>query len=250
MDLKLLEESKDKKQAYFHLKGADIATANALRRTIVNDLPSMAIDAVTFFENTSVMFNEYVANRIGLIPLTWEDDLDPKTEITFTLNIEAISDPIMVYSKDLKSSDEKIKVFEENLPIMKLVKGQKLRLEATARMGVPRVHAKFQSCHASYNFFPEIVVGNCKNKKEVLETIPAGVVDKEFKVLQPHKVRLEWPLDEASEPEGSIKIVPKEGEFILFIESYNNLTAKEQLKRALTLLQNKVDDLEKEVKKL
>lgn len=120
--------------------------ANALRRTVLSQLPSWAIDEVTFYENTSPMFNEYVANRIGLIPLTWDDS--KAEEIDFSLNAEG---PYTVKAGDLKSQDSKIKVFFEDIPIIKLPTGRKLRLEAKAIKGIGRTHAKFKNALCSYS---------------------------------------------------------------------------------------------------
>ncbi len=120
--------------------------ANALRRTVLSQLPTWAIDEVTFYENTSPMFNEYVANRIGLIPLTWEDS--KAHEIDFSLSAEG---PCVVRAGDLKSQDSKIKVYNENIPLMKLPAGRKLRLEAKAVKGIGRTHAKFKNALCSYD---------------------------------------------------------------------------------------------------
>ena len=52
----------------FTLKDASSAQANALRRVAINHVKCFAIDTVTFYENSSAMFDEYIAHRIGLIP--------------------------------------------------------------------------------------------------------------------------------------------------------------------------------------
>ncbi|VVB71092.1 DNA-directed RNA polymerase subunit D [uncultured archaeon] len=156
--------------------------ANALRRTILAQLPSWAINEVTFYENTSPMFNEYISNRIGLIPLTWEDS--KAHEIDFSLNAEG---PCVVKAGELKSQDSKIKVYNEDIPIIKLPAGRKLRFEAKAVKGIGRTHAKFKNALCSYN------------------------------------------LDGKT--------------FHFFIESYNNLKAKEVLEMALEILKEKYKEI-------
>ncbi|MFH0971968.1 MAG: DNA-directed RNA polymerase subunit D [Candidatus Micrarchaeota archaeon] len=133
------------------LKEISVAMANALRRSIVSDLEAFAVDEVDFYENNSAMFNEYIANRLAMIPLTCEESHADKTEIALSLNAEG---PCMVYSRDLKSSDETIKVFNENIPIIKLGANQKLRLEAKVAKGSAKRHSKFQCALASYSYEP------------------------------------------------------------------------------------------------
>ncbi|MFH1257866.1 MAG: DNA-directed RNA polymerase subunit D [Candidatus Micrarchaeota archaeon] len=188
MEFSILKNERQKLE--IKVKGASVAMMNALRRSIISDLEAFAIDDVDFYENNSAMFNDYVANRLGMMPLTYEENYADKVEITLSLNAEG---PCMVYSRDLKSSDERIKVYNDNIPIMKLGPNQKLRLEAKVTKGTSKQHAKFQSAIASYNYDPE----------------------------------------------------KKSPEFTFFVESFNNLSAEEQLLRGLKLLQEKAVELGK-----
>ncbi|EDO05342.1 RNA polymerase Rpb3/RpoA insert domain family protein [Babesia bovis T2Bo] len=53
----------------FILLNADVATANSLRRIMLSEIPSLAIEVVTVLENTSVLHDEYIAHRLGLLPI-------------------------------------------------------------------------------------------------------------------------------------------------------------------------------------
>jgi len=54
----------------FELTGTDSSVANALRRIMMAEVPTMAIEYVNIIENDSVLFDEFLAHRMGLLPLT------------------------------------------------------------------------------------------------------------------------------------------------------------------------------------
>lgn len=54
----------------FTLTNTDISIANALRRIMLAEVPSMAIEIVNVEENQSVLFDEFIAHRMGLLPLS------------------------------------------------------------------------------------------------------------------------------------------------------------------------------------
>jgi DNA-directed RNA polymerase subunit D len=126
----------------FILKGSTNAYANAIRRIATNSVPTFAIDSVMFYENSSAMFDEYIAHRIGLVPIiTPSKGYTEKDEILFTLEETG---PKTVYSKELNSADKDVRVANENIPIIKLGEEQRLRIEGKARYGIALNHAKFQ----------------------------------------------------------------------------------------------------------
>lgn len=59
----------DQETCEFVLKGTDPSVANALRRTILVGVPTIAIDLVEIENNTTVLNDEFIAHRLGLIPL-------------------------------------------------------------------------------------------------------------------------------------------------------------------------------------
>ena len=53
----------------FDLINVDASIANALRRSMISEVPTMAIENVYIYNNTSVMHDEILAHRLGLIPI-------------------------------------------------------------------------------------------------------------------------------------------------------------------------------------
>ena len=138
MNLTMVAEHDNKME--FLLRGASTPFANLVRRYGMSQVPIFAIDRVTFYENGSAIFDEYIAHRLGLVPIKM-DSSRATDEIVFTLDAEG---PSTVLSRELKSTDSKIKAALDDLPLLKLLEGQNIRLEAKARRGIGREHAKFQ----------------------------------------------------------------------------------------------------------
>ncbi len=236
MAVKFEQIRKTKTGAYYHVTGASISLLNALRRIVNSSLPTFAIDEVTFFENSSALFNEYIAHRLALIPLTLDQTAAPDLQVSFSLEATG---PTVVYSKDLKSTDEKIAPASQRIPIIVLNENQSIRLEATATMGIARQHAKFQNSHASYSHYPNLKIKG--SKTEALKVLPKGTVDENGKVLHPENLDIDILSD-------NVSITPVEGEYILYIESYSGEAPEHVLNRAVSILKQKTDELKTELK--
>lgn len=165
MDIKVLSREQDTLR--FVLSDVSPAFANALRRIILAEVPVMAIDDVMILENNSVMYDEILAHRLGLIPVTTDqtynlpEECTCKSELgcekcraTLSLEVEA-ADPVeVVYTSNLKPENPEVKPVSDKIPIIKLAQGQRVKLEAYARLGRGRDHAKWQpaaACTYSYD---------------------------------------------------------------------------------------------------
>ena len=84
MEVKVLE--KDGVNMRLLIRETDAAFMNTLRRLIIAEVPCMAIDDVVIIENSSVLHDEIIAHRLGLIPL--KTDLD-----SYNLSLIHISEP-------------------------------------------------------------------------------------------------------------------------------------------------------------
>jgi DNA-directed RNA polymerase subunit D len=136
---------------------------NAIRRISISEVPTLAIDDVVILENSSVMHDEAIAHRLGLVPLLTNLDrfVMPhecdckstlgcsKCRVLLVLDSEANEKTKIVTSGELVSEDERIKPVSKDIPIITLAPGQKLKFEAYARLGIGRDHAKWQPTSAA-----------------------------------------------------------------------------------------------------
>ncbi len=180
-------------KASFMLKGVTPAIANAIRRTIMAEETTMTIDDVMVVENTSYMYDEILAHRLGLMPLT--TDLDSyvlpeecscgadlgcsRCRTILTLEAEAGSEAKTVYSGELTPQDPEVKPVNPDVPIVKLAPGQKVRIEAYAKLGRGRDHAKWQPVSVcAYKYLPRITVNEelCDGCGECVEYCPKHIL--------------------------------------------------------------------------
>lgn len=266
MNIKVIE---DKENVFrFLLKGTNHAYANALRRTMLAEVPAMAIEDVIIIENTSVLYDETIAHRLGLIPLKTDldayvlpEECDCKSELgcskcraSFALEIEASDEPMMVYSSHLKPESDVTPV-SGNIPIVKLGARQKLRLEAYARLGRGIEHAKWQPVSVcAYKYLPSVTLnpGNLANPEEVIQVCPTDVYarDPESKIVVRDEtvctlcmgcVQKAVPLD--SKKLFPIKIEGDETAFVFYVESTGAIQPKRIIGEASNILNKKASGL-------
>jgi DNA-directed RNA polymerase subunit D len=145
------------------LKGFPLQYANALRRICLNGVPVFAIDTVDIIENSSVMSDEGIAHRLGLIPL--KTDLKRFNEPTkcpcqsktgcsncrvmLVIDSGSTDATRLITSAELSSEDDTVRPISDKIPIVQIAPNQKLKLEAYARLGRGTVHAKWNSANIS-----------------------------------------------------------------------------------------------------
>ncbi len=111
----------------FVLSDTDPSVANALRRVMLSEVPTLAIDLVEIEVNTTVLNDEFIAHRLGLIPLVsnrvWdftgaydanEDEENMLMDIVFTMDVKCTGDDTM----DVTSNDLQLdQAFEDIRPV-------------------------------------------------------------------------------------------------------------------------------------
>jgi DNA-directed RNA polymerase subunit D len=262
MEVELIEQNKKQNRILFLLKGATPAFANMLRKTITDEVPTMAIEEVELRKNSSVLYDEIIAHRMGLIPLSTDlkaynlpeecsckGEGCSKCQLVLTLKAKG---PGYAYASDLKSKDPKVIPVHPKTPIVKLIKGQTLELEATAVLGKGKEHAKWSPALAFYKYKPVIdIKKGVKDPKAVADSCPVNVYSVKNKELVINKDNLlKCHLCCACtdvDPE-HIKLNESSSDFVFILESWGQLLPKEIVSTAVDAMQKKCDELVKLIK--
>lgn len=232
--IELLSKDKNSGSVTFLLKNSNPGFANALRRCFQEEVPSMAIEEVEFVQNSSALFDEIVAHRLGLLPLTTDlkgydvkdssDEFSAKNSVKLTLKAKG---PCTVYAEDLKSKDPKVKPVFPKTPIVKLLKGQELELEATAVLGRGKQHMKFAPCLAWYSYKPKVTVNNsAKDFAAFKDKFPVQIFKDnkiDVKLIEEHNLydAVDGVNDEI------VKVENDQTNFVFTVEPFGQLSVQE-----------------------
>ncbi len=262
MEIKILESDPKNNKISFLLSKTTTSFANAIRRTVMEEVPVMAIEDVEFKQNSSILYDEIIAHRLGLIPLKTDlksYNLPSKCKCKGAgcarcqLKLTLKSKGEMVYASDLVSKDPKIKPVYPNTPIVKLLKGQKLELEAIACLGQGKEHAKWSPGLIFYKYKPTIEIGkNVKDAEAVVKSCPVHVFEikgnklsvNDENLLKCHLCR------NCVDTDPAIKLIESENDLIFYLESWGQLSCKEILTTAADILQEKLNEFNTKLKEL
>ena len=171
--------TKDSEKIALKLKGVPLQYANALRRVCLNGVPVFAIDTVDIIENTSVLPDEGLAHRLGLIPLRTDlSKYNESDKILLVLDSGESEETRAVLSGELSSEDESIKPVSEKIPIVQLAPGQKIKIECYARLGRGTEHAKWNASNIS------MLTDTDKDDEKILTVESTGALNPEQIVLE------------------------------------------------------------------
>jgi DNA-directed RNA polymerase subunit D len=197
----------------------DAAQANAIRRTILADVPKMAISKVRFelgqtqdqkgeyFESVNALPDEVIAHRLAMIPIpTYLDEFvfpeddpaneglpedqwgSPASQIIYHCSIRGTSSENKEETKTVRAGDlnvlgeTKLQISEshQDIPLTILLHGQYLEFYAYATLGRGRDHAKWAPASAISFYQREIAVLNNKKKSKILFDLDLGVSQADF----------------------------------------------------------------------
>ena len=260
MDIEIVEL--EERKCKFILRNSTPAKANALRRTMLTDIPKMAIDEVEFhlgpidvdgkeFESITPLFDEIIAHRLGMVPVPTDYSMFtpkeqcncggvgcPSCEIMYSLNKHG---PCTVLSGDLQPlGDAKLKVKDEDIPIVELADGQSVLIYAHAVMGTAKQHVKWQVANGvGYKYMPVVDVDDSKvggSAEDIAKLCPKKVFD-----VENGKLVAKRPLDcslcmSCVEDGSGVSVKGDDTNFVFKFETDGSLTAKQVLDKAAEIL--------------
>lgn len=146
----------------FYLVNADLSFANALRRIMIAEVPTMAIDLVSIKANTSPLFDEFIAHRLGLVPLVSTDvrryeysrkcncnEPCESCSVRFSLKVKCETESMEVTTDHIQAKNRESSVvpvkFHDQDPIIicKLRRNQELDINMIAKKGIGKEHSKW-----------------------------------------------------------------------------------------------------------
>lgn len=260
MDIKILE--KDENKIKFNLEDTNPAFANELRKIMVSEVPSMAVDYIEIEKNGTSLFDETLAHRLGLIPLTYDESVYNiksecsckgkgcnKCQVHLVLEKQG---PCEVYASDLKSTDETVQPTDENILIANVKKDSELKLQAVATLGKGEDHAKFQSAVVGYKMKPKIRIDHdkVKNIKELVNICPKNIlVEKDGKLGVENSAECTM-CNACVDLSDGVNVSEDESSIIMTVESVSGLKPEQIIKKAFDILETKSEELMNSIKKV
>lgn len=262
MKLKLVDKSTE--ELCFYLEEVPVSFANALRRIMIAEVPTMAIEDVEIKKNSTILYDELLAHRLGLVVLktdsksynlpnrcTCSGNGCAKCQLTLTLKERGAK---TVCASSLKSKDPKVVPVYPDTIIAKLLSGQEIELVATAILGRGKEHAKFSPGLSFYKHEPIIEIKKQpKDPELIVKMCPKSLFEiKSSKLSLKKDYQLDCHLCEACQDysEGAVSVTEDKSKFIFTIETWGAIPAKNIVKDAAEILAEKCDDFIETLNKL
>lgn len=261
MELKIL--NKDTEKIVFLVKGSSPVVINTWRRLILDAVPSLAIEDVTVKKNSSALYDEILAHRLGLIVMKTDvKSYNPQSEckckgkgcqmcqVHMTLSAKG---PKTVYAEEIKSKDPKVVAVHPKTPVVELLDGQEIDLNMVAIMSDGKDHSKFSPGLLSYRAYPSIKIDSCQNTNEVEAACPKNVFETsggKLKVKDLEACDICMACVDACRPKDGIKVEGSKTDFIVTLESWGQLSFKEIMDGTVERFDKKLTELGKLVKAL
>jgi len=259
--MKVTVQEKSDEKIIFTLQGISSAYANTLRRLMIGEVPTMAIEDLVIAKNDSVLYDEIIAHRLGLVVL--KTDLDSynmqsvckckgagcaQCQLKLTLSVEG---PKTVYAEDIKSEDPKVIPIYGKTVLVKLLEGQKLEIEATAVLGIGKEHSKWNPGLIWYYNKPIFAINNKHKEFDKFKSqFPSQVFNAKGQIDE-KLINTPSLIDACTGVnEEIVKIDYEKDSFVFTVESFGALSAKEIVERAMEVYNGQIKSFEGLVKAL
>ena len=281
----------------FELSNTDASMANSLRRVIIAETPTICIDRVDIYENSTVLPDEVISHRLGLVPLkstrdmkmwnfehicTCEDGCSNcVAELTLDVGFNEDSENLVttITSADFHvvtpegekpavevvnfgSIDEQTHAFEAGIALVKVGKGQRLKVVCHAIKGIAKEHAKWSPvATVAMKYDPVVKLDEeilddytMEQKQKLVDCCPTNVFE-----LENDKVKIRNAVDcmfckECIHTSEEMRIQPEDSlavnvqhssnKFYFTVETTGALEAKEVVRDALGVLEGKLHKLQ------
>ncbi len=254
--MKIEKLSEDKKAGKLSLLIAtEEVFANTIRRIILEDVPTLAVEDLEFKDNSSALYDEMVALRLGLIPI--KTDLKSynlpgkckcagagcaqcQLQITLKANKKGY-----VFAEEAVSTDPKCTFVFPRMPVVKLLAKQKLDVTMTAVLGIGKDHIKWAPGWAYYYAEPVLKVGKVEDPEKVMEKCTDGVFTLKGKKLEVNedKVKNSQLLELYADLDSGITLEFTD-KIVFHLESWGALPCKEILAKSADILIEKIEEME------
>jgi DNA-directed RNA polymerase subunit D len=231
-------------EARFLVRNLEPAFANGIRRAMVADVPTLSIDEVRVVENSSVMFDEQIAHRLGMVPLTTPPgEFDEDDVVTLAIDVEG---PDTAYSGDLVSSDGLVEPATDGIPIIELKEDQRLEVEADAVLDTGKSHAKHQGGVAvGYRHLQRVeVVGDRGEFEDEEPQVVRGVIEEDGELIPAEA----FDNDLTNRYDGKeIEVHDVPNAFVFEVETDGSMSVDDLVTEAVGTLRARADELESAV---
>jgi len=218
----------------------DVSLANALRRS-VNEIPILAIDEVDIYKNDSVLYDEIIAHRLGLVPLK-NQKMKAGQSVEMKMKAKGKGEAVEILSGEIKGD-----VVYPEMPIVLLGDGQEIELVARARAGKGIDHAKFSPGILFYKHLAKIKIsGEGEKQSELAEIYPEvfEMFGDKLKVKNAAACELDQG-DMKNYPGVSIEF---DNNLVLTVESWGQIGAKDIFTEASKALKGNLSEVFKVIK--
>lgn len=224
----------------FLLKGVRCDFIASLRRAIINHVPTYATHKVVILKNESVMTDEMLAQRIGLVPI-YSSDVDDK-EYKFYIKKTGGT----VYSGDIQTNGI-LEIPLKNIPLVVLGENKTLELELIVKSGTGNQHIKHSPASVFFNNIPVIIQHGEINDEEF--ACPKHLFEKKAnKIFLKDATFCDVCRYCEEKTKGALELEFKEDEFLFTVEPFGSLDVSNIFEMASDYLYNTLEELKAEVK--